>query len=335
MNKSYHNAKANNYRDYLSTDPDDAGLRVRLSGDLLMVYNTARPIEFDRKRSKERSSIVRFSEGCATRMARYLRESVAEYTNMVTLTYPSEYPIDGRVIKQHLRVFLQRVKRLAESNGRMQSSSFWFLEFQARGAPHFHIFTTEFVPHFWIATTWYDIVGSGDQSHLKAGTRIEKLKAGKKGVIVYAKKYARKQEQKEVPENYQNVGRFWGIHGVKKVLAADVTFYKDDLRKNDVKRLQSTLFLAIEEQVANGSLVCVRRSFGFRCFRYDKALCSVDLHELITSCNVKMKEVSYMFEGAELSTSKMDHGIDTFSGEYVYGGRLYQLRKWGELNARA
>jgi hypothetical protein len=331
MNQSYHNAKANHYRDYLSNDPDDAGLRVRLSGDLLMVYNTARPIEFDRKRSRERSSIVRFSEGCATRMARYLRESVAEYTNMVTLTYPAEYPIDGRVIKQHLRVFLQRIKRLAESNGRNQSSSFWFLEFQQRGAPHFHIFTTETIPYFWIASTWFDIVGSGDRRHLHAGTRIEKLKAGKKGVIVYAKKYARKQEQKEVPENYQNVGRFWGIHGIKTVVSADVTFYVDELRKNDVLNSKNALFGIIAEGICNGSLKLIRGSAGFRCFSVQKIMCSVDYAEAINAAAFAVRQVSYIYEGSELTSNHLERGIDTFTGDYVYGGRLYQLKKWGTL----
>jgi hypothetical protein len=329
MNKSYHNAKANNYRDYLSSDPDDAGVRIRVSGDLLMVYNTARPIEFDRKRARERSSIVRFSEGCAYRMGRYLRESVAEYTNMVTLTYPENYPIDGRVIKQQLRVFLQRVKRLAESNGRKQSSSFWFLEFQKRGAPHFHIFTTEFVPHYWIASTWYDIVGSGDTAHLRAGTRIEKLKAGKKGVIIYAKKYARKQEQKDVPENYQNVGRFWGIHGLRTVVSADIAFFKDELRKNEVFDLKQSLFNKISLGIAEGSLTFIKKSEGFRLFRINRTACSFNYMTLIQSLCAEFKTVNGYFEGSELSTSHEERGIDTFSGEYVYGGKLYSLRKWG------
>lgn len=50
-------------------------------------------------------------------------------------------------------------------------------------------------------------------SHLAAGTRVERIKSGRDGTISYARKYAAKQSQKDVPIGFGWCGRFWGICG--------------------------------------------------------------------------------------------------------------------------
>jgi hypothetical protein len=52
-----------------------------------------------------------------------------------------------------------------------------------------------------------------DANLWKTSTRFEKLKAKRGGMLAYARKYAAKNEQKQVPEDYENVGRFWGVRG--------------------------------------------------------------------------------------------------------------------------
>jgi len=124
---------------------------------------------------------------------------------LLTLTYPGEFPTDGRLVKSHWA----NMRRWLAHRG---VAGAWFMEFQERGAPHYHVFLTGEVPKEEVAAAWYRIVGSGDERHLRAGTRIEALRelhaAG-----AYAAKYLKKQEQKEVPECFQNVGRFWGLFG--------------------------------------------------------------------------------------------------------------------------
>jgi hypothetical protein len=61
----------------------------------------------------------------------------------------------------------------------------------------------------WVAKRWYKIVNSGDEKHLLAGTRVERIRKPD-GAARYCLKYAYKCEQKAVPEQYRNVGRFWG-----------------------------------------------------------------------------------------------------------------------------
>ena len=70
------------------------------------------------------------------------------------------------------------------------------------------------MPKEELSKEWYRIVGSGDPKHLRAGTRVERIK---RSAISYVAKYAQKNEQKQVPEGFQNVGRFWGTWGMKLV----------------------------------------------------------------------------------------------------------------------
>jgi hypothetical protein len=132
---------------------------------------------------------------------------------MVTLTYPAVYPCDGRRVKKHLHAFLIWLKYDTRGTGYL-----WFLEFQKRGAPHIHILLDFPFPsvrgdaaalRFRVSASWYRIVDSGDRRHLAAGTRVERIRKAEGGAR-YATKYAFKCEQKQVPEPYQNVGRFWG-----------------------------------------------------------------------------------------------------------------------------
>ena len=157
-----------------------------------------------------RSEIRSFSSSSAGRMRRYLRCCRAEYSVMVTLTY-RDYPRDGRIAKAHLRAFIERCRRFNQHNGKW--SLFWFLEFQQRGAPHFHLFTNFRIPKEIVALWWSEIVDPDDQKLASSCSRVEALRSGRWGTTAYATKYAAKAGQKEVPENYTSVGRFWGACG--------------------------------------------------------------------------------------------------------------------------
>lgn len=215
-------------------------IRISQQGHLLIISKTVHvPTIF--KQSPARRKISGFSKSAACRMGRYLRCSRALYRNMVTLTYPQGYPKDGRVFKDHLRRFLQELQRYSRINSdgtrgtQQRYSAFWFLEFQKRGAAHFHIFTTDDYPKEWIARTWYRIVGSDDDRHLRAGTRIERMRSGRRGVCSYALKYAAKADQKAPPEWTKNVGRFWGVSGDRFAVSAD-TLIKPQSRRNRAVR---------------------------------------------------------------------------------------------------
>lgn len=236
------------------------GNQYRASGNLFIC--TPRCKTAPAGYSGNRGSVVSFSAGSGVRMRRYLRECVTDYGFMVTLTYPAEFPCDGKTTKEHLRRFLQELRREDDRLGKQyirkgkdagaKHSAFWFLEFQERGAPHYHIFTNRPVSSNWCSETWYRIVGSKDARHFRAGTRCEKLARGRAGTISYASKYAAKQAQKLVPAGFENVGRFWGVYGHRICLSADVFVSNSKLELPEVLRAVEKLEKWVDQLIESG-----------------------------------------------------------------------------------
>lgn len=159
-----------------------------------------------------RGDVMEFSYASRQRLAFVASNTEADFTAMVTLTYPRLYPEDGHTVKAQLNTFLTWLRRTIPG-----ISYLWFLEFQKRGAPHIHL-----LMDFWprtrpailglrvlVASAWWRAVGSYNGDHWLAGTRAERLRS-KDGGRHYAVKYSMKMRQKAVPELYRNVGRFWG-----------------------------------------------------------------------------------------------------------------------------
>jgi hypothetical protein len=154
------------------------------------------------RRDSIRSAIIHFSKRSAKRLRHIIRNSEDEWKAFITLTYPAEFPCDGRETKKHLNAFLQFLRRQKLKN-------VWILEFQERGAPHYHIIVNGFIHKDKLAERWYKIVDSGDEKHLQAGTRIEAIRS-KQHLYRYLSNYINKLDQKTVPMQFENVGRFWG-----------------------------------------------------------------------------------------------------------------------------
>jgi hypothetical protein len=173
---------------------------------------------------------------------------------MVTLTYPGSWEVvapDGKTVKRQVHAWRCRYRR---AWGEPVTGA-WKLEFQARGAPHVHIFMAP--PHgraagrgagaglafrHWLSVVWADIVNHPDpaeyQKHLEAGTAVDYVEALKctdpKRLAVYFGKhgqYRTKEYQHVVPEAWREPGkgpgRFWGYWGLKP-LAAAVELTGDD-----------------------------------------------------------------------------------------------------------
>jgi hypothetical protein len=190
------------------------------------------PNEVPKSRRRE---VKEFTEASRKRLAFVAQNTEVHFRNMITLTYPKEFPCDGKTVKGHLNRFLTWLRR--DTGG---CSYLWFLEFQARGAPHIHVLTDTPYPRrnadayrrlrFRVSATWYRVVGSGDSKHLAAGTRTERIRK-QDGAARYATKYAFKMKQKRVPEGYRNVGRFWGAsRDVKPEPQGFVRCTEDDIR---------------------------------------------------------------------------------------------------------
>lgn len=283
---------------------EGAGRIYRASGNLLIIKDTykVQPFQFV---NSTRGAIASFSSGAAGRMRRYLRESASEYREMVTLTYPSFFPSNGKTVKEHLRRFLQECKReyIRSIGDDGLYSAFWFLEFQARGAPHFHIFATWSPNKEWVAKTWYFIVGSDDERHLRAGTRVEFIKQGRAGTISYASKYAAKQEQKVVPSDYENVGRFWGVYGRRAVVSASTWVDAKDLDGNNHQRPLNNLYKFVNLCLLYSRMECFKREKGLVLIRMHNNSDQVKVRVLISQLAASTMRFDSIFQDAEL-----DHG---------------------------
>lgn len=123
----------------------------------------------------------------------------------ITLTYPSEFP-SAREAKKHLKAFMERVRRRFPD-----ASGIWRLEFQKRGAPHFHIifFNLDFWEKSEVQQAWGEIIG-----YEKPFTRIELIRSWRKAMS-YVSKYLAKRDDASGEGGfnylpYLHAGRVWG-----------------------------------------------------------------------------------------------------------------------------
>jgi hypothetical protein len=170
-----------------------------------------------------------------------------EFKSMLTLTYGSPSPARGDEVKRHLNNVLTWLRR------RFGVVEYlWFLEFQRRGAPHFHILLDvepmtrdRFeLANYWsrgVAKKWPGLEGATPDDRARLQERMFRVAFHEKsweaiqksdGVSRYVTKYATKIEQKTVPKRYENVGRFWGVsRGVIVPDVAEEPVTEDELRQ--------------------------------------------------------------------------------------------------------
>lgn len=135
----------------------------------------------------------------------------------VTLTYPDRFPEESERWKRDLDTFLKRFLRKFPG-----ASVVWRLELKPRKsgksageiAPHYHllVFGLKLIPADWLSSAWYQVVGSNDERHLRAGTQVQRVKS-RRGILFYASKYIAKTEDVADEVAKLPTGRVWGIVG--------------------------------------------------------------------------------------------------------------------------
>jgi len=212
-------------------------------------------------RTGPRGQITAWTPRSRSRMVRRLAEldwapfaAPGVVPAMVALTYPGDWlPVapTGQAVKAHLAALVRRWQRAWPGCWLV-----WKLEFQARGAPHVHLFAVAWptLPagvirgvtqarqrpavgdglYFtrWIKAAWADIVAHPDPAerakHESQGAHVDWAEGLRsvdpKRVGVYFTKhaqYAVKEYQHQVPPEWQlpgaGPGRFWGVAGLDRV----------------------------------------------------------------------------------------------------------------------
>lgn len=134
----------------------------------------------------------------------------------VTLTLPDGVATSGKALKRWLKAWWKRLTRRFAAAGAM-----WRIESKARksgaqvgaavGHIHLLLFGVPLQPGLkeYISRSWYEVVGSADERHLRAGTRVEAPKNWERVSAYASKLYAAKEGDADpmIPD----VGRFWGF----------------------------------------------------------------------------------------------------------------------------
>ena len=222
-------AAKNDFLQFIYDSAPVVGFRV-MRNDVVTVRAARNPEELAARleNAGPRGEIEYLSGKSRRRLALVAGNSPVVFRSFVTVSYPEKFPCCGKVVKKHLHALLAALRRRC---GRLEY--LWFLEFQRRGAPHLHLFLDHALPeplsvmnrkagrvrkecrvHWpsqdWLSARWFEIVGSDDEKHLRAGAAWEVIEKPD-GAARYVAKESYKTFQKVVPEGFRNVGRFWGV----------------------------------------------------------------------------------------------------------------------------
>jgi hypothetical protein len=155
-----------------------------------------------------RGNIKGFSEDSKRRLLFVCRNSGHYIKSQICLTYHRNSPKDGKTFKKHLNNYLTKIR---------QSYSgvyyLWCLEFQKNGHPHAHLFLSLDVNEenrTILAKKWNETIEETDENYRFTAHPKNFFKWDMKSGKYLAKEYVAKADQKDVPEEYLNVGRFWG-----------------------------------------------------------------------------------------------------------------------------
>lgn len=133
------------------------------------------------------------------------------------LTLTTKRILHPRLAKDYLASFFKRVARKFP-----QLAAVWRMEFQKRGAPHFHVilYNTPYIDKSWIQSAWGDIVDEA-----RPFTRIERVKSYRH-LMGYAGKYLAKVGDDpgfnsgayltgfggSAYDENDSIGRHWGVY---------------------------------------------------------------------------------------------------------------------------
>jgi hypothetical protein len=218
--------------------------RIALAGEVVWGVTRFDSIGRRPQRSSVRGEVAEFSAASRRRLFCYMSAipwGAFGRSLFVTLTYPAEFPTDGRVVAKHLQRFdRELVRRFGVKNDdgslAWAPPAVWVREFHTqRPAAHYHMVVqlpsgvSERRFRAWAKEAWSGIVARGcvvegvewpgvlDEEnrlrHRDQGVRTELLRGHPAAYFVgYVGDRGRtKVEQHRVPEGFTRPGRYWGM----------------------------------------------------------------------------------------------------------------------------
>lgn len=159
----------------------------------------------------KRGEVLTFSAKSRKRLLEQCARLEAKHMTHITLTYRDNFQ-DAAEAKRHLDVFFKRVFRRFP-----KASAIWRMEYQKRGAIHFHILL--FNMPYWnkdgLTQAWHEC------SDREGGYTFIEFIRNKKHMFSYVGKYLAKTEQSDAPHGEVSLsmchtspkwqGRVWGV----------------------------------------------------------------------------------------------------------------------------
>lgn len=188
----------------------------------------------------QRGIISGFSANSRRRFRRLLMSIPwADYDfHFVTLTYHNEYGDNFQEYKIQLDNFIKAVRR----HWLPYVGVLWRLEYQQRGAPHYHLviffrrgqLSDAGIFQRWASNTWARLIGGSDDFDLmRYGVKVIAgyRNKGLASLQQYIAKYMQKGDGVQLDPAGQvlNTGRVWGMRGgIARIMIAEILFSDSD-----------------------------------------------------------------------------------------------------------
>ena len=226
-------------------------VKVHRNGHLTVIRKSKIKPQNNPWQDHKRGKISKLTNRSVRRLMHIGNTTNIQFNSLVTLTYGKYHPSTGLMVKEDFSVMRKWFKKHCENY-------LWFLEFQVRGAPHLHILldTDCITPamRLDLMYRWVSLqisreyfygqcpIGHNQAEIMKLATfnlrpQVWELIKKRDGAARYLSQYASKKEQKKVPEQFKDVGRFWGcsrkvskIDGMRVELGVDevLKFLRDE-----------------------------------------------------------------------------------------------------------
>lgn len=227
---------------YSHNQPTRQSLTVAVGGAFARVrFRADRP---QGPREWVRGDVQRFSARSRSRLlqmfARTDLRRLPTHCTFTTLTYHLTWADDAATWHNQIEEWDRRVRRAHPG-----SWSVWRLEFQERGAPHFHVltFSWEPIPESTITEEWHDIGGRCCEWCDRYMVRVDPIETWEQASR-YASKYEAKVDETIID---RSSGRVWGVKGRKNRVE---TLYEVELSEAEAFAIRRIFKRII--RVANG-----------------------------------------------------------------------------------
>lgn len=186
-----------------------------------------------RKGGGKRAEIVGFSRESRKRLMQLFGSidaaAIAGRAVFITLTYGDEWSKDWQVWQRDFLAFVKRLERRYPA-----VSTIWRLEFQARGAPHWHLLCIgeRFIPWEWVVATWRGVALHADVNRGMQATDVSGVDHWGQAAY-YVSKYIGKGTQAGLPIA---AGRVWGCRRQKLLPITLIEAKLDPVSCGNIKR---------------------------------------------------------------------------------------------------